>query len=108
MSGKALIATKYAENVQTTQYTSPTGTTTLIDGLQVANTTAANATIQVNIVPSGGTAGATNLLQPVTTIAANTKVTLLAGTWLNAGDFVSTLASGASTFVIHLGGRQFP
>jgi hypothetical protein len=108
MSGKALFATKYAEAAQTTQYTSPTGTTTLIDGLQVANTTAVAATIQVNVVPSGGTAGATNLLQPTTTIAPNSKVTLLAGTWLNAGDFISTLPSAASTLVIHGGGRQFP
>ena len=108
MSGKTLREAKYAENSQTTQYTVPLNTSTIIDGIQVANNTGAAATMTINVVPSGSAAAATNVVQPTTSVAAGTKVTMLAGTWMNAGDFISTLAGTASALVIHIGGREFP
>lgn len=108
MSGKRLQGAKFAENVQTTQYTVPLNTATIIDGVQVANNSGAAATITINVVTSGGAVAASNVLQPTTSVAAGTKVTMLAGTWMSAGDFISTLAGTASALVIHIGGREFP
>jgi hypothetical protein len=108
MSGKALLEAKFAEAVDTEQYIVPPGSSTLIDGIQVANNTGTNATIKINIIPAAGDVGASNVLQPVTTIAAGTRQTLLAGTWMNAGDKISTIAGTASALVIHIGGRVFP
>ena len=108
MSGQALLQAKFAENVDITQYTVPPGSNVLLDGIQVSNDTATSATIKINIIPAAGVVGASNVLQPVTTIAAGTRQTLMSGTWMNAGDKVSTIAGTASALVIHISGRVFP
>lgn len=108
MSGKKLAPVKFMELAQTTQYTVPPGTTTLLDGLEVVNATAAAATFSARIVNSGDTLGPEHILVPTTSVPANSKVTVLSGKWINAGDSVSTIASAASTITMHLGGREFP
>jgi hypothetical protein len=107
MSGRALVPTKYMENSQTTQYTVPAGTRAIIDGIRVTNNTGAAATFAINIVPSGGSAGASNLLQPTTSVAAGATTLVLAGTWMTNGDFISTIASAASSLVFQVSGREF-
>jgi hypothetical protein len=89
-----IIPAKDAEAVQTTQYTS-TNVKTIIDKFTVTNTTAGALTISVNIVPSAGAAGATNLIVDSKSIAANATDTFveLVGHTLIAGDFISTIAS---------------
>jgi hypothetical protein len=105
---KALLEAKYAEDSQTTQYTSPAGTRTIVDKATVTNVTASPATLAVNIVASGGAAGASNVILDTKTIAADECYTLpeLVGQILNAGDFISTIAGTASALVIRLSGRQ--
>jgi len=104
---KALVEAKYAENAQTTQYTA-TGVRTIIDKFTAANDTAAPATLKVNLVASGGAAGASNLVLATKTIAAGETYTCpeLVGQILNAGGFVSTLAGTASAIVIRISGRE--
>jgi hypothetical protein len=96
MSGKALVGTKYAENSLTTQFTVSAGTYVLIDKITLSNDTAGSATISVYLVPSGGTA------------VASTTITIGSGEWMNAGDFISTNASAASTINLRISGRVFP
>lgn len=54
VTAKPLIASKQAENAETTQYTAPTGTRTIVDKFTGTNTTAATAVLTVRIVTSGG------------------------------------------------------
>lgn len=109
VTAKCLVETKYAENAQTTQYTAPTGTRVIIDKFTATNASGANQTIAVNVVPSGGTAGASNLVIPAVTIVNNDPPNLmpgLVGRVLNPGDFISTLPSAASAIVIRIEGRE--
>ncbi len=104
---KTLIATGYAADSQTTVYTSPAGTHTKIEKHSATNNTASPVTYAVNIVPSGGSAAAGNLVYSAS-IAANTSVeiTPVAGHTLNPGDFISTIAGTASALVIRASGKQ--
>lgn len=102
---KCLVEAKQAESSQTTQYTAPTGTRTIVDKFSARSV--AGATLSVNIVASGGAAGATNLVV-TKTLAAGEQYTFpeLVGQVLNAGDFISTISSVATDTVIRISGRE--
>jgi hypothetical protein len=104
---KVLIPAKQAENSQTTQYTA-TNAKALIDKFTATNTTAANVTIGVNLVTSGGTAGASNLIVDTRSIAPDETYTFpeLVGQALEAGGFISTIASAATALTIRASGRE--
>jgi hypothetical protein len=104
---KCLIESKQAENAQTTQYTAGTGVRTIIDKFSGYNGTAGAVSLTVNLVPSGGSADATNV-KVVKSIAAGETYTFpeLVGQVLNTGDFISTLASAATSIVIRVSGRE--
>lgn len=107
-TAKPLIQSKQAESAQTTQYTAPTGTRTIIDKFSGTNTTAGALTLSVNIVPLAGTAGASNLIVAVKTLAGGETYTFpeLVGHILAAGDFISTIASAATAITIRASGRE--
>lgn len=101
---QTLVQTKYAESAETTQYTAA-GRRAIVDKFSAYS--AAGGTLTVRIVPSGGTAGATNALA-VKTLAAGETYTFpeIVGHTLSPGDFISTLAGGANTVVIRASGRE--
>ena len=104
---KVLVPAKYAENAQTTQYTS-NGVTTIIDKFTATNINTAAATISVNLVTSAGSAGNTNLITKTKTLQASEVYTFpeLGGQVLGAGDFISTIAGTASAINIRVSGRE--
>lgn len=104
---KALIGAKQAETAQTTQYTA-TNCKAIIDKFTATNTSAANVTISVNLVTSGGTAGASNLVVNQRSIAPNETYTFpeLVGQALDNGGFISTAASAAGSLTIRASGRE--
>jgi hypothetical protein len=103
---KAIIPSKAAENVQTTQYTS-TDVQTILDKFVVNNTTGGNVTFAVNLVNSGGAAGAANLILSKTILAGQCYTCPeLIGHVLEAGDFISTIAGAATSLTIRAAGRQ--
>jgi len=104
---KVLIPAKQAENTQTTQYTA-VNCKTIVDKFTVTNTSAGNVTISVNLVTSGGTAGASNLIVDSRAIAPDECYTLpeLVGQALEAGGFISTIASAATSLTIRASGRE--
>lgn len=108
VTAKPLIAAKQAENAATTQYTTPTGTRTIIDKFTATNTSASTATLSVNIVTSGGAAGDSNTIIKTKSLAANETYTFpeIVGQVLAAGDFISTIASAASAITIRASGRE--
>lgn len=102
---KCLVETKYLEASETTQYTAPTGTRTIID--KVTAFSAAGGSVTLRAVPNGDTAGASNQMV-AKTLAANESYTFpeLVGHTLNSGDFISGAAGGANTVVIRISGRE--
>ena len=105
---KPLISAKFAEDIQTTQYTAPTGTRAIIDKATVTNTTASSAVLSVNIVPASGSVADSNLIIDTRAIAAGECYTCpeLVGQYIEPGGFISTLAGTASALTIRASGRE--
>lgn len=105
VTAKCLLDAKQAENAQTSQYTCPAGTRTIIDKFSARSV--AGSTFTVNIVANAGAAGASNLIV-TKTLAAGEAYTFpeLVGQVLNAGDFISTICSVATDTVIRISGRE--
>jgi hypothetical protein len=104
---KPLFEALQAANANTSQYAAPAGTRTIIDKFTGTNTTAAVATLTVNLVASGGAASAGNqivakTLQPGETYTFPEVV----GHVLAAGDFISTIAGTAAAITIRASGRE--
>lgn len=102
-----IIPRKQAEGTQTSQYTS-TGVKTIIDKFTATNTSGAAVLFSVNLVASGGSASASNLVLQNQSIAAGACYLCpeLVGQTLEAGGFISTLAGTASALTISASGRQ--
>lgn len=107
VTAKVLIPAKEAENSQTTQYTA-TAVTAIIDKFTATNTSASAATISVNLVTSGDTAGNQNLITKTKTLqpAETYLFPELVGHVLAASGFISTAASAASAITIRASGRE--
>jgi hypothetical protein len=102
---RSLFDGKFAENAQTTQYTS-SAVKTIVDKFTVTNATGSAATFALNLVPSGGAAGTSNLLISRTIQPAETYLCPeVVGHILDAGDFLSTLAGTATALSIQASGR---
>lgn len=102
-----LVKSQYAPNSQTTLYVS-TGLTTRIDKVTCQNGDTVPQTISINIVPSGGTAGASNLITNAQAIVAGGTFNSPNeyGLYLGPGDFISVIASAANKIVIAIAGTQ--
>ena len=103
---KNIIPSKQMEAAQTTQYTA-TNCKTIIDKFTATNTSAANATINVNLVASGGSAGSANLITDTRVIAPDETYTFpeLVGQVLEPSGFISTSGT-ASALTIRANGRE--
>ena len=107
VTAKPLVQAKYAENAETTQYTA-TNVKTIIDKCTATNVTAGAVVLTIRIVPSGGTAGASNAISYQKSVAPGTTEIFpeIVGQYMNAGDFISTLAGTAAALVIRISGRE--
>lgn len=99
-----LVEAGTAALAETTIYTSPAGTRTIIDKV-TSYAAASPATLTLKVVPSGGSAGASNVLG-VKTFSAGESYTWpeLVGHILEPGDAISEIATG--TVVRRLSGRS--
>ena len=104
---KVLIPAKQAEDSQTTQYTA-SNVKAIIDKFTVTNTSASNVTFSCNLVTSGGSAGASNLIIDTRTIVPDETYTCpeLVGQALDVGGFISTIAGAATSLTIRASGRE--
>jgi hypothetical protein len=104
---KVLISAKQAENSQTTQYTA-INCKAIIDKFTATNTSGGNVTIGVNLVTSGGSAGAANLIVDTRSIAPDETYTFpeLVGQALETGGLISTIASATTSLTIRASGRE--
>lgn len=104
---KVLIASKFAEIAQTSQYTA-LNCKTAIDKFTAVNVTGLTATLTVNLVPSGGVASTANQLPPVQIAAGKSwPFPDAVGHILEDGGFISTIAGTASAISIRASGREF-
>lgn len=101
-----LVPAQTINNTQTTMYTA-TGVTAILDKFTATNYSAAAATISVNLVTAGGTAGNDDLIVKTKTLQASETYTFpeLVGHVLNPGGFISTIAGTASAINIRVSGR---
>lgn len=104
---KVLIPAKIIENSQTTQYTA-TGVSAIIDKITATNYSGSTVTVSVNIVTNSDTAGNQNLIVKTRSLLAGETYTFpeLVGTTLEAGGFISTLASAATSVNMRANGRE--
>lgn len=84
-------------------YTVPRGTQVSINDIEICNTSGSPATFYISLVPSGGTAGASNALFFAAPIPGYTTVQWTGQQVLGAGGFVAAYAS-ASTVTIRVNG----
>ncbi len=105
---RALVPSKTLEATQTTQYTVTAGKTT-IDKCTATNYSASPATVSINLVNSGDTAGNQNLITKTKTLAAGETYTFpeVVGHSLEAGQFISAVAGTASAVNFRVSGREF-
>jgi len=104
---KVLIPAKIAEATQVTQYTA-TSVTTIIDKFTATNYSAVAATLSINLVTGGDTAGNQNLITKTKTLQASEVYTFpeIVGQVLAASGFISTLAGTATSINIRASGRE--
>lgn len=104
---KNLIPAKFAENVNTAQYTA-VNCKAIIDKFTVTNISGSNVAITVNLVASGGSAGASNMIIILRTVVPGETYLCpeLVGQVLESGGFISTLAGTASALTMRVSGRE--
>lgn len=86
----------------TTLYTAPASTTSMLQNLHICNTsTTTDDKVRVFVVPSGGSAGITNAVIYDLTIPVGNPFQMDTMLALNTGDFVSVYSlNGTSTFTL--------
>lgn len=107
VTAKPLIVAKYAANSVTTEYTAPSGIRTIIDKFTGSNGTAGAVSLEINLVPVAGSAGASNLVM-TKSLAAGETYTFpeIVGHVLESGGFIAVEASSATSIVIRASGRE--
>lgn len=108
VTAKTLVNAAFAANSDTIVYTVPTGLRTIIDKFTATNTDGSSQTLNVNLIPSSGSVGDSNLIMDATSIAtlATKDFTELQNQILSAGDKISVNASVASKIVVRASGRE--
>lgn len=104
---KNIIPRKQAEAAQTGQYTA-VNCKAIIDKFTATNSTLSAVTFSVNLVASGGSASAQNVVLSGKSIAPGETYLCpeLVGQVLESGGFISTLAGTASALTISASGRE--
>ena len=90
----------------TLAYTVPTGYNADILDINLSNTTAGALTCAVHFVPVGVAVAASNMLFPTVSIPANTIIQWSGIQFLNAGDFIQAIGSGAG-LTMNITGNEY-
>jgi len=104
---RVLVPPLQLQNAQTTQYTA-TNVRAIIDKATVTNTDTVARTFSVNIVTSGGVAGNANLVIDTRSVQPDETYLCpeLVGQAIEAGGFISTIASAATALTLRVSGRE--
>ena len=101
-----IVQSKYIEAANTVQFTAIA--LTVIDAATVVNTSAASVSISISIVESGGVLSGGSLSIDSRTLQAGETYQCpeLVGQVLAVGDYVSAVASAATSANIRISGRE--
>jgi hypothetical protein len=104
---KSLIQSQQLTATNATYYTA-INVRTIIDKMTLTNTTAGAITVTIDLVDSGGTAGATERVISARSIAAGETYTCpeVVGHILNTGDSIQGFASATTSITIRCSGRE--
>lgn len=107
VTAKNIIASKVAENTDTSQYTA-VNCTTIIDKFTVVNTTASAATFTAHIVPAGVAVAAGYVVVSARAISPGETYQCpeLVGQIMAPNSFISTVSGTASALTIRASGRE--
>lgn len=90
----------------TTRYTVPASTKTLVKDITICNTsTSASNRVSVYLIPSGGTAGATNILVSNVLLPPNGLFQWTGIQVMGAGDFIQDVATTTGCTINISGGE---
>jgi hypothetical protein len=104
---KALAEGQIIPNADTTVYTAPGFTTTIIDKLTCANYDSVPRIIAISIVASGAAVGNAYYIAKRTLASTETYTwPEVVGQILNPGDFVSAISSNATGINLRMSGRE--
>lgn len=107
VTAKALVEGQIVPATDTTVYTAPLNTTTIIDKVTTANYDTVSRVVTISIVASGGSVGDAYYIAKRTLTAKETYIwPEVVGQILNAGDYVSVIASNATGVNIRMSGRE--
>lgn len=95
-----------ATTADTTVYTTPAATTAIVKQILVANVTASTATLDLSLVPSGGTVGDSNRIIKSQSFPAHSTTSIDLAQVLAAGDFISLKQGTASALTITISGLE--
>ena len=104
-----VLVSQQLANSETTQYTCPASSSVKIGSARLTNTSGGVVTVSISVVKSGGTAGNANRVLSAYSLAAGDGISLdeLVGAYLGAGDFVSAIASAATSVSLVMSGVVF-
>lgn len=103
---KQLAQSCVASTTETTVYTVPASTTTIVKQIVVANVTGTAAVTSLSLVASGGTAGVTNRIYEQISIPANSTVTFDLSQVMATGGFISIKQGTASSITTTISGIE--
>lgn len=93
---------------ETTQYTCPANSAVKIATAALTNTSASAITISLSVVKSGGTAGSANrVISFILAAGDSTVLQELSGVFLGPADFISAIASAATSVALVISGVVF-
>lgn len=97
---QAPVGTSYA-----VLYTTPTNTRTYVKGIDICNTTSASINVYVSIVPSGGTANASNAIFFAAALPAYTTLQWSSTQIMSVGGTLQSKASAIGATITASGGE---
>lgn len=103
---KQLAAVTRLTTTAATLYTVPASTTTLVKQILIANTSGIDARATIHIVPSGGTALATNKAFGEILVPANTTQLVDGSIVVPTGATLQCLANIADAISLHISGVE--
>lgn len=90
-----------------TLYTVPASTSVKLASIVVCNTTTSPATVTLDVVPSGGTAGVTHRICSALTVSGSATTVIDSSVYLSAGDFIAGLQGTASALTVTVSGETY-
>jgi hypothetical protein len=95
-----------ADTNNLTIYTVPAGTTTVVQAIDICNTSSASRLARVFLVPNGGAAGVSNALFYDVAIGGNMTVSWSGPQYLDAGALIVVRTDGANSLAFTVSGQE--